>query len=198
MKLMLAITNAQGQVTDGVRGAFLTLFEAKTVNGEGEPAYSGSFLIDPSTPGGKSLVDRINAAIDEVAKAKWGAKAEGILTAMRKNNKTALQDGDNKADYDGFAGMMFVSTRSKVRPLVIDRDKTPLTAADGRIYSGAYVVAQIELWAQDNSYGKRVNAQLKGVQFFKDGDAFGGGGTPASADDFGDLGVDNDEGNEFV
>lgn len=181
-----------------VRGAFLTLFEAKTVNGEGEPAYSGSFLIDPNTAEGKALVEKIDAAIVEVAKAKWGAKADAILTAMRKNNKLALQDGDAKADYDGFAGNMFVSTRSKVRPLVIDRDKTPLTAADGRVYSGCYVNAQIELWAQDNSYGKRINAQLKGVQFNRDGDAFGGGGTPASADDFGDLGVDNEDGNDFV
>lgn len=181
-----------------VRGAFLTLFEAKTVNGEGEPAYSGSFLIDPNTAEGKATIEKLDAAIAEVAKAKWGAKAEAILTAMRKNNKLALQDGDAKADYDGFAGNMFVSTRSKVRPLVIDRDKTPLTAADGRVYSGCYVNAQIELWAQDNSYGKRINAQLKGVQFNKDGDAFGGGGTPASADDFGDLGVDNEDGNDFV
>lgn len=182
-----------------VRGAFLTLFEAKTVNGEGEPAYSGSFLIDPSTTDGKKLVAQIEAAIEETAKAKWGAKADAILTAMRKNNKLALQDGDAKADYDGFAGMMFVSTRSKVRPLVIDRDRTPLTAADGRVYSGCFVNAQIELWAQDNSYGKRINAQLKGVQFVRDGDAFGGGGTPASADDFGDLGdTGDDSGADFT
>jgi len=197
MKMMLSVKDNNG-VEQGVRGAFLTLFEAKTVNGEGEPAYSGAFLIDPKTPGGQKLIDTINAKIEEVAKAKWGAKADGVLAAMRKANKTCLQDGDLKADYDGFAGMMFVSTRSKVRPLVIDRDKTPLTAADGRIYSGCQVLPQIELWAQDNSYGKRVNAQLKGVQFIKDGDAFGGGGTPASADDFGDLGVDNDDGNDFV
>jgi hypothetical protein len=180
-----------------VRGAFLQLFEAKTVNGEGEPAYSGAFLIDPVAQ--KALVDEINAKIDEVAAAKWGAKAAGVLTAMRKADKAALHDGDVKADYDGFPGMLYVSTRSKVRPLVIDRDRTPLTAADGRVYSGCFVNAQIELWAQDNSYGKRVNAQLKGVQFVKDGDAFGGGGTPANADDFGDLGVDNaDDGGDFV
>ena len=188
MKLML---------TD-VRGAFLTLFEAKTVNGEGDPAYSGSFLIDPSTPAGKKLIAQIEAAQDEVGKAKWGAKWDTIKKQIGANDRFALHNGDTKAEYDGFSDMMFVSTRSKVRPLVIDRDRAPLTAADGRVYSGCYVNAQIELWAQDNSYGKRINAQLKGVQFVRDGDAFGGGGTPASADDFGDLGVDNEEGNEFV
>ena len=44
----------------------------------------------------------------------------------------------------------------------------------------------LELWAQDNNYGKRVNATLMGVQFFRDGDAFAGGGV-ASEEDFDDV-----------
>ena len=40
-------------------------------------------------------------------------------------------------------------------------------------YSGCYVNAVIEVWAQDNEHGKRLNARLKSVQFFKDGEAFG-------------------------
>ncbi|MDQ9777799.1 DUF2815 family protein, partial [Acinetobacter baumannii] len=43
-----------------------------------------------------------------------------------------------------------------------------------------------ELWCQDNNYGKRINASLRGVQFLKDGEAFAGGGI-ASEDDFEDL-----------
>jgi hypothetical protein len=66
---------------------------------------------------------------------------------------------------------------------VIDRDKTPLTSADGRPYAGCFVNASVELWAQDNNFGKRINASLRGVQFFKDGDAFSGGGA-ASDDEF--------------
>jgi hypothetical protein len=50
------------------------------------------------------------------------------------------------------------------------------------------VVAIVELWAQDNSWGKRINATLKGVQFYQDGEAFAGG-VSASADDFEDLSV---------
>ena len=44
--------------------------------------------------------------------------------------------------------------------------------------------AILDIWAQDNQYGKKVNAQLQGVQFFKDGDAFAGGGKAAAASDF--------------
>ena len=48
------------------------------------------------------------------------------------------------------------------------------------------VNATVNVWAQDNKYGKRVNAQLLGVQFYADGDSFGGGAV-GSVDDFDDL-----------
>jgi hypothetical protein len=73
---------------------------------------------------------------------------------------------------------------------VVDRDRTPLTASDGKPYAGCFVNAVVELWAQDNQYGKRINASLGGVQFAADGDAFGGGGVRTEADDFDDLSVD--------
>ena len=165
-----------------VRLAFPALFEAKTVNGEGKPAFSASLLINPKDP----QVKAINAAIEEVAKAKWGAKAETVLKAMRGADKTCLHDGDLKEQYEGFAGNLYVSSRSQTRPLVINSDKSPLTEQDGKPYAGCYVNASIELWAQDNNYGKRVNASMRGVQFVKDGDAFAGGGA-ASEDEFDDI-----------
>jgi hypothetical protein len=165
-----------------VRVAFPQFFEAKTVNGEGKPAFSASFLIEPTDP----QIKAINAAIDQVAKDKWGAKADAVLKQMRATDKVALHDGDLKAQYSGFEGMFYVSARSAVRPLVIDRDKSPLVEADGKPYAGCYVNASVELWAQDNNYGKRINASLGGVQFLRDGDAFAGG-APASEDEFDDI-----------
>lgn len=172
-----------------VRLAFPALFEAKTVNGEGDPKFGASLLIEPSD---KPNIAAINKAIETVATEKWGAKAAGHLALMRKTDKVALHDGDLKAQYAGFAGMLYVSANSSARPLVLDKDKSPLVAADGRPYGGCYVNATVELWAQDNKYGKRVNAQLLGVQFFGDGDSFGGGAV-GSADDFDDLAVGSDE-----
>lgn len=167
---------------NNVRLAFPVLFEAKTVNGEGKPAFSASFLIDPADPQVKAL----NAAIEQVANEKWGAKAAAVLKQMRATDKVALHDGDLKSNYDGFPGNLYVSARSTTRPLVINNDKSPLTEQDGKPYAGCYVNASIELWAQDNNYGKRVNASLRGVQFLRDGDAFAGGGA-ASEDEFDDI-----------
>ena len=165
-----------------VRLAFPALFEAKTVNGEGTPAFSAAFLIDPADP----QVKAINAAIDATGKDKWGAKADAHLKQLRATDKVAIHDGDLKASYDGFPGNLFISARNAVRPLVLDADKTPLVAADGKPYAGCYVNASLELWAQDNKYGKRVNATLMGVQFLRDGDSFAGGGT-GSESDFDDV-----------
>ena len=170
---------------NNVRLAFPVLFEAKTVNGEGKPAFSASFLIAPND----SQVKDLNQAIDQVAREKWGAKADTILKQMRAQDKVALHDGDLKANYDGFPGNLYVSARATTRPLVIDKDKSPLTEQDGKPYAGCFVNASIELWAQDNNYGKRVNATLLGVQFVRDGAAFAGG-TTASDDDFEDLSAD--------
>ena len=165
-----------------LRLAFPALFEAKTVNGEGKPAFSAALLIDPTDP----QVKAINAAIDSVAKEKWGAKAEAMLKSLRATDKVALHDGNLKTQYDGFADNLYISARNAVRPTVVGQDKTPLIAADGKPYAGCYVHAVIELWAQDNNYGKRVNATLMGVQFSRDGDSFVGGGA-ASDDDFDDI-----------
>lgn len=165
-----------------VRLAFPVLFEAKAVNGEGDPAFSASFLIPPGHP----AIEALETAMDHVGKEKWGAKWPNVKKEIATKDRFALHDGDTKSDYAGFPGNLYVSARNKSRPLVVDRDKSPLTMADGRPYAGCYVHASIELWAQDNSYGKRINASLRGVQFYKDGDAFTGGGA-ASDDEFDDI-----------
>jgi len=110
-------------------------------------------------------------------------KAPDILKALRASGKVALRNGDEKSHYSGFAGNLYISARNAVRPTVIDANKSPLTVADGRPYAGCYVNAVIDLWAQDNAYGKRINASLSGVQFVRDGEAFSGGGA-ASVDEF--------------
>ena len=167
---------------NSVRLAFPVLFEAKTFNGEGKPAFSASLLLNSDD----SQIKVINAAIEQVANEKWGAKANVILKQMRAQDKVALHEGDLKSNYEGFPGNLYISARSQTRPLVIDKDKSPLTEQDGKPYAGCYVNASIEFWAQDNNYGKRVNASLRGVQFLKDGDAFAGSGS-ANEDEFDGL-----------
>lgn len=178
-------------ILNNVRLAFPKIWEPEAFNGSGDPACSASFLIDPNTQKGE--IAKMAAAIKQVAADKWGAKADAMLKSIVAKGDVCLRDGAEKAEYDGFEGMKFVAARNKARPVVVDRNRTPLTQADGRPYGGCYVNASIDVWAQDNGYGKRINAKLLAVQFVRDGDAFGGGAS-GSAEDFDDIGDEGFEG----
>lgn len=170
-----------------VRLAFPEFWVAKKVNEQGKAAFSATFLFPPDHPN----VERIKAGIAKTAQQKWGEKAGAILQALVAADKVCLHNGNSKSNLEGYAGMLFVSARGPMRPLVIDVDKSVLTEADGKPYSGCYVNAQIALWAQQNNYGKRINAQLRGVQFLRDGDAFSGGGV-SDPDEFETVVADAD------
>jgi hypothetical protein len=174
-----------------VRLAFPNLFTPTTVGGEGEPRYSAMLILPPDHPQLKELETKMKA----VAKDKWKDKAAATYTALEKTDKLALHDGDTKAQYDGVAGNMFISAAAQqsARPTVIGKDRSPLTEKDGVVYAGCYVNVSIDLWPQDNKYGKRINAQLRGVQFVRDGDAFAAG-RPADSDEFEDVAEGSDAG----
>jgi hypothetical protein len=174
-----------------VRLAFSqNLFKPGTMAGDttGKPAFSSTFLI----PKGNPQIGELNKIIEKVAVDKWGAqKGPGVLKSLYAADKVCLHNGEAKEQYEGFDGCYYIAARSYVAPLVIDSDKAPLVEASGKPYAGCYVNAIIDVWAQDNTYGKRVNATVKGVQFYKDGDAFVGS-APATEDDFEDVGNTGD------
>lgn len=166
-----------------VRLAFPNLWKATAPKTGGEAAFSASFLI----PKNHKQLPEIRAAFKALAKEKWGAKSDAVYKALEAADKICLHDGDAKADYEGFEGNLFISARAKVRPTVFDQQREELSEADGKPYSGCYVNASVEFWAQDNGFGKRINAQLRGVQFLRDGDAFAGGSSAADADEFDEI-----------
>jgi Protein of unknown function (DUF2815). len=179
-----------------VRLSFPDLFEAKQFEGQGPFNYRASFLFTPDSQAKKD----IDAAIKAVAAEKWGKKADALLEGILPNSqKCCLVDGNTK-EYDGYEGMFALSAsrnQEKGRPLIIDRDKTPLGQADGKPYAGCYVNATVEIWAQDNNYGKGIRANLLAVQFARDGDAFAGGSV-GSEEDFDDLSADADSADSLV
>lgn len=164
---------------NNVRITFPNLFEPKAAEAGQKPKFSASFLFAKDHPAAAELKN----AIVKAAKEKWNEKADAILKELFAGNKLCLHDGDAKASYAGYAGNLFVNASNDARPLVIGADRAPLVAADGKPYSGSYVNAKVSIWAQDNKFGKRVNASLMGVQFARDGERLAGGAV-AQADDF--------------
>lgn len=174
---------------NNVRLSFPQLFEAKAFEPGAKPRYDATFLVEPGSANDKA----IRAAIDEAAKETYGAKAAAHVKAFEGNsNKFCYLDGDLKPEYDGYGGMLFLACHTTARPMLIDRDKTPLVEADGKPYAGCYVNATVDIYAQSGKY-PGIRASFNAVQFAGDGDAFGGG-APGSVDDFEDLsnGIDDD------
>ena len=165
-----------------VRLAFSqNLFTAGAMAGDtnSKPTFSSTFLIKKDD----LQASYINQVIQDIAKEKWLGKASAVLKSLAAENKICFKDGDLKTEYDGFDGCMFIKASNAVRPGIFDKDGTELSESSGRPYAGCYVMANVDIWAQDNKYGKRINAKLLGVKFYADGDAFVGSAT-SSANDF--------------
>jgi len=168
---------------DNVRLAGHSLYTPSAFQDNQQVKFSATVLFEKKSKQAKA----IKALLEQVAKDKWGAQSTTILKQLFAGDKMCLHDGAIKADKDGYDDTLnYLNATSKSRPGLFNRTREPVTEADGVIYSGCYVNFIIELWAQDNQYGKRINAELKGVQFVGDGERLGGA-SPASAEDFPEL-----------
>ena len=164
-----------------VRLSFPALFEARAMDG-GTPKFSAAFLLNKKSDAAQ--IKSIEEAINSLLKTK---NKGGKLPP----NKVCLRDGSEK-DFEGYGDeVMYVSASNARRPLVVDLQGNPLVTTDGKPYAGCYVNANIDVWWQDNKYGKRVNASLRSVQFVKDGESFGAGPLDA-AKEFEDVTADED------
>lgn len=176
------------------RLSFPDIWEAVQFQGTGPFAYKASFLqsedqvVHIQTPDGwkKTTMQKV---IDQVAAEQWKAKAASVLKAISGDPQKCCWYDGNLKEYDGYEGNFVLATsrgQDKGRPLIMDADKTPLTEKDGKPYAGCYVNATVEVWAQDNKFGKAIRATLRGIQFVKDGDAFSAG-TPVNEDEFDEI-----------
>ena len=156
-----------------VRVSYPHLFEPFSYQGTGKPKYSAKFLI-PKT--NTSLVKQIADAMKELAVSSMKDKK------LPPADKLCMRDGD-QTGRDEDAGYWVLSASDDARPVVVDQKRNPLTAEDDVIYPGCFVNAKIRLWAQENQWGKRVNANLLGVQFVKEGERLGSGRVRQSADE---------------
>ncbi len=174
---------------NNVRASFPNLFKGTQFNGEGKFRCGSSLIVAADHP----QLKQINEAIELAAKEKWKDKATARLSGARKKGKVCLSDGDDKAKYDGYAGNWVLSANCKGgdtepecdKPTVYDAQRNVITeAGKSPIYSGCYVNALVEFYADDR-FGDGVFCKLVGIQFHKVGDAFGS--ARATADDFDDV-----------
>jgi len=150
-------------ILQNVRLSYPHIFKAKAMAGaDPESAkFSAAFILDKKTQGDQ--IKKVQAAIETIIKEEK-LKVEP--------DKRCLKDGATKPDSYG-DDVFFLNASNAVRPQVVDRKKNPVAEADNVIYGGCYVTAVVNLWPQNNQFGKRINASLEVVQFIRDGEPFG-------------------------
>lgn len=164
-------------VLKNVRLSFPDLFKVGTppAGSTSEPKFGGQFIFDKES----EAFARAQAEVIKVATEKFGKNALAIISELAKD-KVCLRKGNSNLDKagevrNGYKDMSYITARNKVRPIVVDRDKTPLIEADGKPYGGCYVNVSVDIYAHDKpGLGKRVDATLLAVQFVGDGESFGG------------------------
>ena len=169
------------------RLSFPNVFKKGEIDGKTVNKYDATLLIP------KTDTKTYNMLLEKIDEIKAANKKAGLDNS--DFDKFFIQDGDviyRKKERDGYQGMWAIKASNSKRPTVLNRDKTPLVEEDEVIYAGCYVNGIINLWFQNNQYGMGVNANLLGVQFVKDGEAFGDGAKTAGVDEFDDI-DDEDE-----
>lgn len=178
------------RVIKNVRLAFPDLWEATEFTpADGRPRFNATFLIEPGSDADKA----IRADILARAKEAWDTDAAKKLKQLENNpNKYCYTNGDLK-DYDGYKGMMVLSSHRREKDGAPDirgnwagPDGKPvkLTQGSGKPYAGCYVNATVEIFVQAKGEYTGVRCTLVGVQYWKDGDSFGGVAARSSDDDF--------------
>lgn len=132
------------QITTGkVRFSYCSLFEPRANNnsGDGQEKYSVTLLIDK---GDKFTLDKIKAAVAE-AKQNYLQKNSG--KKLPSELKTTLHDGDGERPNGGdfgpeCQGCYVMTVSSKNKPVLVDKNKNPITDPQ-ELYSGwAHIVQQ--------------------------------------------------------
>lgn len=115
----------------------------------------------------KALVAHINLLLAEKKMGKIGAEHKFL-----RNGDT--DEGPLKPETEGM-WIIKASENPDRAPKVRDQRTKVMTPAEiaKTIYPGCVINILIRPWAQDNEYGKKVNANLVAVQFVKDGTRIG-------------------------
>ena len=168
-----------------VRLSYPHLFKKWGMNEGDTKKFSSKFLLDKKT---------------HAADIKgMGQHLAGLMTTSFKgripNDKLFFRDGDQTGK-ETSAGQWEIAASEDKAPDVINRDRSRVNEDDDIVYAGCYVNVLIRPWAQNNKFGKRINANLLAVQFVKDGERFSGIERPDTNEAFDDVSEEFDDGEE--
>lgn len=160
---------------------------------DGSSSYCSHLIIPTNHP----QLSALQALMRKAAVDTWKDKAEEVLQQLKAQDRLCIHRGDiSKPGQDAYKGQLYISTSSKIKPRIV-ASVNGINQEVGEdhalaCYSGCKANAIISIWAQNNKFGKRINAQLMGVQFAGHDQRLSGAGRVASIDEFGIVATDAD------
>lgn len=143
------------------RVSYPHLFKQPVINGE-LGKCGACLLLEPSHP----AVAKIQAEIARLQRERFDGMELPTSKLCMRSGKERM-----KPEYGTALGVS-ANVKDGRRPLVLDGDgQTRIELETGcKIYAGCYVNAKIALWVQDNTHGKRINAELIAIQYAGEGE----------------------------
>ena len=165
-----------------VRISYPSLLEPRQPPMGGEPKYDATFLMAPESGAAHNLT----AAVQDIAQCAFGNAAEKIL----RENSPVKKGDDKETPPAGYAGNLYITARSKMRPDLRDSNPQimltdPATIQD-RFRGGYHVNAFVEVYSYEAKAAtgavikRGIAAMLLGVQFKAYDRPFGGVSLSAS------------------
>jgi hypothetical protein len=162
MTMKIKKTDSGIYVASGVILSYPALFKRKKFPGqEGEGKFGGRFMF-PEESMAKEIAF-LRKEVDAMAK-----EARVNIAADKKCFRDGALTG--KPEDEGY---WYLQASESQKPTTIDRSKREIDESADLLYGGAIVAVQFGMWVQNNDFGKRVNANLYGVQFLEHGKRFG-------------------------
>jgi len=159
-----------------VRLSYLHVWAPKAAKGqpESEAKYSATGIFDAAVA---SDDPKVQAAQEEQLKAIRAQIDHLIKTELKMKvlpaDKICLRSGAEKEGEGYGEGTFYLAASNKKKPKILGTDKQPLEKDDPRLFSGVYGNIVIRIWAQNNDFGKRINASLEAIQYVRTGEPLG-------------------------
>lgn len=148
-------------ILKNVEISYPNLFTAvSNENTGGDEQYSVTFKIKKNDV----QINNLYQAIDKALEEKYGAE-------VPKMKGTFLRDGD-ESGWKGFEDCFFVAAKNKLKPKIYNKDNQLIYEEDDYPQSNDICDIVIDIWIQDNKFGKRINCWLQGVRLVKEGKRF--------------------------
>lgn len=144
--------------------------------GKDKPRFSATFILPEETHAAeiKALRKHFDQLQQEFFKGKVAAKD----LCFRDGSQTA------KPEYQDAWILVSSQTDKKLAPTIRNIRGEVVDEDDGMIYAGCYVTGIVNPWKQANEHGKKINANLVGVQYTGKGEAFSSAANPDVDEEF--------------